>query len=88
MIDEANRTEKPFLTPEQFAHLGDGAVAYVKAMTGEDAQKLFPQIGGVHPNMMLYALVAANGAPIMLSDSKDAALANAWENNLQPMSLH
>lgn len=89
MIDTSNTsTLKPMLTPEQFAHLGGGAVAYVKAMKGVDVQRLFPQVGSVQPNMTLYALLAADGSPLMLTDSKDAALANAWENNLQPLSLH
>jgi len=26
--------------------------------------------------------------PIMLTDSRDAAIANAWENQLQTVSLH
>lgn len=88
MIDASDRTSKPILTPEQFAHLGDGSVAYVKAMKGADVQRLFPQVGAVQPNMTLYALLSADGSPIMLTDSKDAALANAWENNLEPVSLH
>jgi hypothetical protein len=36
----------------------------------------------------LFALLAADGTPIMLTDSKDAAIANAWENELQTVSLH
>ena len=89
MIDTAdNANNKPVLTPEQFAHLGGGAVAYVKAMKGEEVQRLFPQIDGVQPGMTLYALLGADGSLILLTDSKDAALANAWEHNLQPVSLH
>ena len=88
MTGTSIRLAKPFLTAEQFAHLGGGSVAYVKAIKGEDVQRLFPQVGAVQPNMTLFALLAADGSPIMLTDSKDAALANAWENNLEPESLH
>ena len=31
------------LTPHEFAHLGDGSIAYLKTIKSEDAQRLFPQ---------------------------------------------
>jgi len=30
----------------------------------------------------------ADGSPILLTDSRDAAVANAWEHELQTVSLH
>ncbi|MBW7967470.1 DUF1150 family protein [Bradyrhizobium sp. BR 10261] len=30
----------------------------------------------------------ADGMPIMLTDSREAAIANAWSNELQAMSVH
>jgi hypothetical protein len=88
MIDMVNNA--PPFTPEQFAHLGDGQVAYVKPMTPEDVQKAFPQVQmqGVQPGMKLFALLSATGMPLMLTDSRDAAVANAWENQLQTVSVH
>lgn len=76
------------LTADQFAHLGEGAIAYVRAIKSEEAQALFPQIEGLKPGMELFALLAANGAPIVLADSKAAAVANAWENQLATVSVH
>jgi hypothetical protein len=76
------------LTPDQFAHLGEGAIAYVRAIKAEDAQVLFPQIEGLRPGMELFALLGANGQPIVLADSKDAAVANAWEHKLATVSVH
>lgn len=78
------------MTIEQFAHLGAGQVAYVKPMLSEDVQKAFPQVQvqGVQPGMQLFALLAANGMPLMLTDSREAAVANAWENQLQTVSVH
>jgi hypothetical protein len=38
--------------------------------------------------MTLFALLGADGSPIMLTDSKDAAITNAWENELETVSLH
>jgi hypothetical protein len=76
------------MTADQFAHLGQGAIAYVKAMKSEEAEALFPQVRGLKPGMQLFALLGADGAPIVLADSKDAAVANAWEHELATVSLH
>lgn len=83
-----NINEKATLTPQDFAHLGDGAIAYVKTINSEDVQRLFPQAPAIRPGLRLFALLSASGAPIMLTDSKDAALANAWENQLETVSVH
>ena len=76
------------LTPQEFAHLGDGVVAYVKSIKSEDAQRLFPQAPVIRPGLDLFALLSADGSPIMLTDSKDAAIANAWQQELETVSLH
>jgi hypothetical protein len=76
------------LTAHEFAHLGDGAIAYVKTIRSEDAQRLFPQAPAIRPGLQLFALLGADGSPIMLTDSKDAAIANAWQHELQTVSVH
>ena len=78
----------PALTPQEFAHLGDGALAYVKAINSEDVSRLFPQAPPLRPGVKLFALLGADGSPILLTDSKDAALANALEHQLETVSLH
>lgn len=80
--------DRQTLTPQEFAHLGGGALAYVRTIRSEDAQRLFPQAPAIRPGLQLYALLGADGTPIMLTDSRDAALANAWEHQLQTVSLH
>jgi hypothetical protein len=40
------------------------------------------------PGLKLFALHAANGAPIMLTDSIEAAIANAWSHELETVSVH
>ncbi|MGO4870998.1 MAG: DUF1150 family protein, partial [Roseiarcus sp.] len=57
------------LTTHEFAHLGDGSIAYVKTIRSEDAQRLFPQAPAIRPGLQLFALLAADGSPIMLTDS-------------------
>ena len=76
------------MTNEQFAHLGGGAVAYVKPIRSEDVSRIFPQAPPIQPGLQLYALLGADGTPMLLTDSRDAALANAWEHELHTVSLH
>ncbi|MBI1867469.1 MAG: DUF1150 domain-containing protein [Methylocystis sp.] len=78
----------PMLTVEQFAHLGDGAIAYVRTMRSEDVTRLFPQAPPIRPGLTVFALLSADGTPIVLADSKEGALANAWQNQLHTVSLH
>jgi hypothetical protein len=76
------------LTPQEFARLGDGSLAYVKPIDSEDVARLFPQAPALRPGVRLFALLSADGSPIMLTDSRNAAIANAWEHELQTVSLH
>jgi hypothetical protein len=76
------------LGPAALAALGEGQVAYVKAMRSDDVKKLFPQAPELPPGLHLFALLSASGTPIVLTDSRDAAVANAWANDLLPVGLH
>ena len=78
----------PVLSIEQLAQLGEGLVAYVKPIRSEDVGTMFPHIPGVEPGMQLFALLGASGKPLILTDSRDAALANAMQNELHMVSLH
>ncbi len=73
---------------EALAALGEGHLAYVKQIRSEDVPVLFPQAPEIAPGVTLFALHAADGTPIMLTDSREAAIANAWSNELQTVSLH
>jgi len=81
-------SREPMISPEAFALLGGGKIAYVKTVRSEDVQKQFPQAPQLAPGTMLYALHAADGTPIMLTDSREAAVANAWSHELEAVSVH
>jgi hypothetical protein len=85
-----NETKNPEIRfgPAEFAALGEGQVAYVKAMQSDEVQRLFPQAPAMAPGLQLFALLSASGEPILLADSRDAAVANAWAHDLQPVPLH
>ena len=76
------------VSTETLAHLGDGLIAYVKQIRSEDVPGLFPQAPHIAPGLKLFALHAADGTPIMLTDSREAAIANAWSQELQAVSVH
>ena len=59
-----------------------------RAMKGAEAKGLFPGLPEVAPDLQLWALLAADGTPIMLSDSREAAVMNAHENDLETVSIH
>ena len=76
------------VSTEALAHLGDGLIAYVKQIRSEDVPGLFPQAPKIAPGLKLFALHAADGTPIMLTDSREAAIANAWSQELETVSVH
>jgi len=76
------------ISPEALAGLGGGRIAYVRTIRSEDVQKQFPEAPELAPGTLLYALHAADGTPIMLTDSREAAVANAWSQELETVSVH
>ena len=76
------------VTPAQLAHLGEGTVAYLREMTSDELKGKFPGLPEIAPATRLWALFAANGQPILLSDERDRALAGAFENDLTPVAVH
>jgi hypothetical protein len=84
-IDQKNETS---LSPEAFAVLGGGEIAYVRPIRSEEVKSLFPQAPSLAPGLQLFSLHAADGTPIMLTDSREAAEANAREHELETMSVH
>jgi hypothetical protein len=76
------------ITEVELARLGDGQVAYIKTMTSAEARRLFPTIKGLPRGIDLYALHAADGTPIALTDSRQAAVGHALEGELEIASVH
>ena len=87
MTNEHNTEHK--ISPQALAAMGGGRIAYVKAIRSEDVPALFPQVAEeIAPGLQLYALHAADGTPMMLTDSREAAIANAWSQELETVSVH
>lgn len=88
MLNETKSYSSALLTNEQLASLGGGRVAYLKAMRSEEVNRLFPAAPAIQPGLQLFALLAADGTPIALTDSRDAAVANAMQHELEMVSVH
>jgi len=87
-LTDTNTMNEAVITQDALAHLGDGQIAYVKPIRSEDVANMFPQAPQIAPGLTLFALHAADGTPIMLTDTRESALASAWSNELEAVSVH
>lgn len=75
--------------PEQtFAGLGGGRIAYVRPIKSEALSAAFPNVPPLAPGLELWVLLGADGTPIMVADTREAVVQNAWEQELETVSLH
>lgn len=88
MLNTNNLETRPLLTDDQLASLGGGRVAYVKPIRSEEVSRLFPAAPAIQPGLQLFALLAADGTPMIVTNSRDAAVANAMSHELEMVSLH
>jgi hypothetical protein len=86
--NNATTLSHPVISPEALAVLGGGKIAYVKTIRSEDVAEMFPQAPQIAPGTQLFSLHAADGTPMMLTDSREAAIANAWRQELETVSVH
>ena len=79
---------KGTMSESELGKLGGGDVAYIKEMTSEEAIKLYPGVKDLPAGINLFALHHADGTPIALTDSRNAALGHAIEDELVVHSVH
>ena len=76
------------MTDSEFAALGDGEVAYIKSLSSEEAQAAYPSIDDLPDGLSLFALHAADGTPIALTDDMGTAIEHAMGDELEIAALH
>ncbi len=85
----ANRSKvAPVMSQLELARLGGGEIAYIKVLSSDEAQRLYPAVEGLPGGIDLYALHAADGTPIALTDSRQAAIGHARGDKLEVASVH
>ncbi len=76
------------LTTQDLALLGEGALGYIKEIEIKEARRLLGSQAKVAPNSKLFCLYNADGTPVSISGSKEAAIGSAFEHELMAMSVH
>ena len=85
---KAKSTAPLIMSMSELAQLGGGKIAYIKVMTADEAKQMFPAVEGIPAGIDLFALHAADGTPLALTDSRQAALGHAMGDELEIASLH
>ena len=78
----------PVMSEGDLARLGGGEVAYIKTLSAQEASRMFPMIEGLPVGINLFSLHAADGTPIALTDTLQAAVGHAEEGDLAIAPLH
>lgn len=78
----------PAITAAELLKLGGGHIAYIRTMTSDQARAMFPAVEGLPQGINLYSLHAADGTPIALTDSMQAAVGHAMGDDLEIATLH
>jgi hypothetical protein len=76
------------LDEQALAALGGGVVGYVREIEGSAAVKLLGDRINVAPTAKLFCLYNADGSPISISGSREAAISSAVEHELVAASVH
>jgi len=85
-IDDNRKTVE--LSPQDLAMLGEGDLGYIREIELQEAQRLLGGQASVAPNSKLFCLYNADGTPVSISGSREAALGSAFEHELMAMSVH
>jgi hypothetical protein len=88
MTSETSSPVEPVISPEALARLDGRRIAYLKQIRSEEISSLFPQIPEIGPGFCLFALLAADGTPVMITNTREAAIASARDNQLELVSVH
>lgn len=72
----------------ELARLGGGQIAYIRILTSDEARAMFPSVDGLPKGIQLFALHAADGTPLALTDSHQAAVGHARDDDLEVASIH
>jgi hypothetical protein len=76
------------ITPKDLAQLGGGVLGYVREIAAGDARLLLGGQAKVPGQGKLFCLYNADGTPLSISASREAAIGSAIEHELTPASVH
>ena len=76
------------LSPQDLALLGEGDLGYIREIEVNEAKRLLGGQASVSADSKLFCLYNADGTPVSISGSREAALGSAFEHELMAMSVH
>jgi hypothetical protein len=76
------------LTTEQLARLGGGVLGYVREIQAKDAKAMLGEATIIPAQAKLFCLYNADGTPVSISGTREAALGSAFEHELTAASVH
>ena len=88
MSASVNRHPALPMSAKDFAILAGSRLAYVRVARSEDVALFCPEAPLLAPGQEVFVLHAADGTPILVTDSRESAIANAENEQLEAVSLH
>jgi hypothetical protein len=79
---------RPAMSPQAFASLGTGSLAYVRAIRSEDVAFIHAEAPLLAPGDIVFVLHAADGSPLVIAESLAAVVADAASQQLETVSVH
>lgn len=76
------------MSARDFATLAWRRLAYVRVARSEDIGFFCPEAPLLAPGRDIFVLFAADGTPILVTDSHESAVANASSEELEALSVH
>ena len=76
------------MSARDFATLAWRRLAYVRVARSEDVGFFCPEAPLLAPGRDVFVLYAADGTPILVTDSHESAIANASNEELEALSVH
>lgn len=76
------------MSARDFATLAWRRLAYVRVARSEDVGFFCPEAPLLAPGQEVFVLYAADGTPLLVTDSRESAIANAESEELEAVSLH
>jgi hypothetical protein len=88
MSASVSRIPAAAMSAQDLAILGGNRLAYVRAARSEDVAFFCPEAPLLAPGRVVFVLCAADGTPILVTDTRESAIANAETEQLEAVSLH
>jgi hypothetical protein len=76
------------MSPEMLATLGENRLGYISEVRSEQVAFLSAEAPLLAPGYRVFVLHAADGTPILLADSHEAAMAGAAKHEVETVSVH